>query len=133
MSWQVIVVPVNTCLPTLFPTCSLSGSVLKGTVLANMNHGPWLSGKTFQAKQEIGKLLSDTITDEWVTNHLDDITFDHGVAELDPQDVDPTQVLAQFIDARTLSVRGIYVLGLVTPSCVFLPSMHVMSAAGNSS
>lgn len=75
------------------------GTLAKGTVVCNVNYGPFLSADYFQMKAEVAEELQQNR--ELMAELREDIAFDRGA---DPDDSDDP-----FTDARTFAVKGIYV------------------------
>jgi hypothetical protein len=57
----------------------LNGSCMKGTLICNFAHGPFNSGRWQHTLQESAEHLMSKVTDEWLEEKSDRISFDRGL------------------------------------------------------
>ena len=80
----------------------LTGSVLKGTLMANLAHGYFLGGKNTQQKEEV---LEHLASDLDVEQYLDDIAYDRDLSAIDSRENILDEIRNWHSHARTLK-RG---------------------------
>ena len=93
--------------------------MLKGTIIANLIHGPFNGCKNQQAKQEIVTKLVEQGTPEWHKDKVEGIAFDRGVEIEDLAELDVAQLMSMWINARTNEARGTFVAFLVDEPAMF--------------
>ena len=82
---------------------------MRGTVVANVNHGCFLSCRNQQAKQEAMQCLKQIVTADWILDHAESVAFDKGQEFRYDGEVSLENIIESWTEARTLTKRGIYV------------------------
>lgn len=80
----------------------LTGSVLKGTLLANLSHGYFLGGKNSQQKEEVLEHLANDLD---ISDYLDDVAFDRDLQHITSHDSLLDELRSWHSHSRTLK-RG---------------------------